>query len=109
MPVVDLLPCNLADIIDEHPAGPWLKGKGEGIAQAERPDRAVVAGRREVERVVGRDAAIGIDAQHLAQKIGKRLRVRPVRILADRDVDAVGRSGRAACGWSRSTDCSNPG
>src|SRR5574341_322970 len=50
--VIDLLPGTFADVVDEHAARAWLEGEGEGVAQAQSPDRAIDAGRLVVERIV---------------------------------------------------------
>ena len=71
--------------------GAGLEGEGEGVAQAEGPDGAVVAGGLVEERVVGGDRAVRVDAQDLAEEVGQRLGVGAVGVLADGDVElAVG-------------------
>ena len=71
--VVDLLEGRLADIVDEHAGRASLKGEGKRVAKAKRPDRSILSGRGIVERVIGRDGTVGIDAQHLAEQVGKDL------------------------------------
>src|SRR5437016_6196913 len=76
--VVDFLPGTLPDVVDEHATGAALETEGEGIAQAERPDRAIVTGRGGEERIARRDRSGGVDAQDLAEQVGESLRVRAV-------------------------------
>src|SRR5207237_7696449 len=71
--IVDFFPGRLANIIDEHAGRAWLKGEGKRVAQSKRPDRAIASRRGSVDWVSGRDAAIGIDAQHLPEQVGKSL------------------------------------
>src|SRR5438105_826351 len=85
--IVDLFPGRLADIIDEHAGCAWLKSESERIAKAKHPDRAIISSRGIVERIVGRDGAIGIDPQHLPEQVGKSLRVSAVGVLPDADVE----------------------
>src|SRR5262249_11365318 len=70
--LVDFFPGHLADVIDEHLLGAWLKGKGERIAQAQGEDFASGACHSN-KGVVARNRAVGIDAQHFAQESGKSL------------------------------------
>ena len=65
--VVDFFPGRLANIIDKQAGRARLKSEGERIAEAKRPDRAIVSSRGIVERVVGGNGAVGIDAQHLPE------------------------------------------
>ena len=70
---------------------PRLERERERVAQPERPDRPVLAGRGCEERVVGRDRAVGVDAQDLAEQVRQRLRVAPFAFSPTRDVQlAVG-------------------
>src|SRR5262249_11888727 len=73
--VVDLLPGILADVIDEHSPRAGLNGERERVAQTKRPDRTILAGGRVEEWIVDRNAAVGIEAQHLAETIVECLRV----------------------------------
>ncbi len=90
--LVDLFLRALADVVDEHRRAGRIEGERERVAQTDRPDRAIDAGRRAEERIVGGDAAVGIHAQNLAEPVAERLRVRCDRVLADRDVQLVVRT-----------------
>src|SRR5204863_1101990 len=95
--VVNLFPGILAHVIDVHSAAAGLKTKGVGIAQANRPNRLVEArGRagdvRKRRRIVCRDGAIRIDAQHFPQPVSERLRVGGVGVLAHRYVELAVRT-----------------
>src|SRR5436305_289573 len=48
-PDVDLFPGALAHVVDIRQPGPRLDGEGIGVAQAQRPDRLVIADRRAEE------------------------------------------------------------
>src|SRR5438105_2742478 len=84
--VVDLFPGGLANIIDEEASRAWLKSEGEGIAQAKRPDGAIVSRGGIVKWIVGGDGAVGIDAQYLPEQIGKSLRICAVGVLPYADI-----------------------
>src|ERR1043166_6014231 len=99
---VDLFPGILADIADEEISGRAIKAVAKRIAQTERKDLAVRAGRPD-ERVVGRDrivvfeigrkcVAMYVDAQDLAEHIAQRLRVRRSAVLAGRDIEVAVRA-----------------
>ena len=77
----------LPHVVDQDPAGAGLDGEGERVAQAERPDRPVLAAGRRVERVVVGDRAVGVEPQQLALERRQRLRGRPGRLLAEGDVE----------------------
>ena len=103
--IVDFFIGRLADIVNEEAARAWLKRKGERVAEAKRPDRAIVSGRAVVKGVVGRDGAVGIDAQHLPEQIRKSLRVCAVGVLPNADVELARRArneSRRHCGWWQS-------
>jgi hypothetical protein len=68
---VDFLPGDFADVIDEQTAGAALDRRGEGLRRPRAPDRAIDPSRRTEERIVGRDAAIAIDPQHLAKEVAE--------------------------------------
>ena len=72
-PVVDFFPSVLSDIVNEHPANARLNREGERIAQAQRPDGAVGARSRVVERIIRRDRAVRVDAQDFAEPVVERL------------------------------------
>src|SRR6185503_20029887 len=57
------------------------------IAQTERPDGAIVSGRRVEKWIVGRDRSVGIDAQDLAEHVGESLRVCRGGVFAGRYVE----------------------
>src|SRR6266487_6677717 len=100
--VVDLLVGRFADIVDKQASCAWLKSEGKRVAEAKRPDRAIASRGSIVERVVGRDGTVGIDAQHLPEQVGKSLRrwrfpLRQCRACRP------GRNGwRRHCGWWQS-------
>src|SRR5205823_7409127 len=73
--VVDFFPGRLTNIIDEQAGRAWLKSEGKRVAEAKRPDRSIASSGAIVERVVSRDGAVGIDAQHLSEQIGQSLRI----------------------------------
>src|SRR5207302_6173735 len=85
--VVDFFPGGLANIIDEEAGRAWLKSEGEWIAEAKRPDGAIVPSGGIVKWIVGRDGAVGIDAQNLPEQIGKSLRVCAVSVLPYADIE----------------------
>src|SRR6266496_2136478 len=85
--VVDLLVGRFADIVDKQASCAWLKSEGKRVAEAKRPDRAIVSRGSIVERVVGRDGTVGIDAQHLPEQVGKSLRVCAVGVFPYADVE----------------------
>ena len=88
---VDLFPCAVADVVDEDLARARLHAEPVGIAQTERPDRAIQARGRGEERVVVGDGAIGVDPQQLALDGVHRLTVAAAAVIADADVQlAVG-------------------
>src|ERR1044072_8818402 len=69
--IVDLFEGAFSYIIDKEPARPRLKAEGEGVAQTDGPDGAIVAGRRTGDSREGRwivqgNRAVGIDAQTVA-------------------------------------------
>ena len=79
----------------EHLARVRVEAEVEAVAQAQRPDAVVVAGRRiavVVKRVIGRRAPIRlVDAQNLPQRRVEPRRQARVVVLAERDVQvAVG-------------------
>ena len=85
--VVDLFPGVLADVVDVDAAVRAVDREVERVAQSACPDRLVDAGGLAEERIVGRNRAIGVDAQHLAERRRQRLRVAAVRVVADGDVE----------------------
>ncbi len=84
---VDLFPGVLANVVDEHSTRAGLKREGVGIAQAQRPDRPVVAGRGIEEGIVGWNRTVCVDAKNLAEQVTQRLRVRCIGVLAHREVE----------------------
>ena len=92
-PVVDLLPRHLPDVVDEDPAASRLHAERERVAQAERPDRPVVAARGR-EGVVGRDQRVRrhTQPQQLSEQVRQNLRVPRVRVVPDCDVKLSVRS-----------------
>ena len=68
-----------------------MERHGEGIAEADRPDGLVLAARHRVERIVGRDGPVGVDAQDFSQEGVKRLRLRGIHVFSHGGVQrAVG-------------------
>jgi hypothetical protein len=65
--VIDFFLGGLANIVDEEPGCAWLKSEGEWIAEAKRPDGAIVSSGGIVKWIVRGDGAVGIDAQHLPE------------------------------------------
>jgi len=65
--VIDFFPGGLANIVDEEPGCVWLKSEGERIAEAKRPDGAIVSSGGIVKWIVRGDGAVSIDAQHLRE------------------------------------------
>ena len=95
--LVDLFPRALADVVDEHRRPGGVECERERIAQPQRPDRPVDAGRGAEERVVGGNAAVLVHSQDLAETVAEGLRVRGHRILADRNVELlIGPEGERA-------------
>ena len=90
---VHFLPRLLPHVVDEHP---WRRpggvaGKRERVAKAQCPDRAIRADRREIERVVFGDRAVGVDPQHLAETGRHGLGVAADAVVADGYVElAIG-------------------
>ena len=82
---VDLLPDPEADVVDEHQPAARLKREGERIAQAQRPDGAVLARGRREKRIVRRDRAVGIKAQDFPQHRLHGGRVGGTQVVADGD------------------------
>ena len=88
--LVDLLR-PAAHVVRPDPTRARLHRERERVAAPQRPDRPVLAGRPVHERVVGRDRAVRVEAEDLAEE-----RVEPLgrclgRLLAERDVQlAVG-------------------
>src|SRR5262249_53205210 len=74
-------------VADKNPPGLWLDREGERVAQAERPDGAVLTPGRGGEGVILGDGAVGVDPQELAQQRVELLRWCPGRQLAHRDVE----------------------
>ncbi len=66
---------------------PGWNAKVNGLRRPSAQIARFCAGRRAVERVVGRDRAVGVDAQDLAEPVRERLRVGAVRVVADGDVE----------------------
>src|SRR5260370_38536495 len=60
--IIDFLPATLADVVDENSTCSWLDCEGKGIPDPQRPNRPVLAGRRAVERIAGRNGPVRIDA-----------------------------------------------
>src|SRR5262245_10697723 len=52
LPLIDLFPGILSDIVDKDAPAAWLNAEGEGIAQSERPNQLVFTRRRAVEGIV---------------------------------------------------------
>src|SRR5687767_7138480 len=71
--VVDFFPRAGTDVVDEDATGVGVNAESERIAQAESPDGAVLAGGRREERVVRRDGAVAVVAQHFAEAVVERL------------------------------------
>ena len=76
-----------AHVVDQDPAGVGLDRECERVAQAERPDCAVLAAGRVVERVVDRDRSVGIETEQLALERCQLLRGSAGRLVADRDIE----------------------
>ena len=76
-----------ADVADDQPTRRRVVIGAEGIAQPERPYGVVIGPGAVVERIVGRDRAVRVDAQDLAARIGEILRGAGVEVLAGREVD----------------------
>src|SRR5215212_3349443 len=62
-------------VVDEDGARAGLDGEPEGVTKAQSPDGPVVAGGLFVEGIVGGNGAVLVYAQHLAEEVGKLLRV----------------------------------
>src|SRR6185436_11121567 len=90
--VVNLFPGALADVVDEHPAGPRLKIEGEGVAKAKSPYSSVHASSGVVERVIERDGAVRVEAEDLAQQVVQGLGVGGVGVLSHGDVELAVRT-----------------
>ena len=87
MPSLISSPGGLANIIDEEAGRAWLKSEGEWVAEAKRPDGAIVSRGGIVKWIVRGDGAVGIDAQHLPEQIGKRLRICAVGVFPYADIE----------------------
>ena len=71
---IQLFPGLLTDVIDEHPhAVGFGECKAVRIAQPERPNRTVLARRRQEKRIVARNRSVAVDAQDLAKQSRERL------------------------------------
>ena len=77
----------LSHVVDQDPAGAGLDGEGERVAQAERPDRPVLAAGRVIERIVVGDRPVGVEPQQLALEGRHRLRRHPGRLFAQGNVE----------------------
>src|SRR5205814_335717 len=64
---IDFFPSPLANVIDEDDSRAGLHLEGEWIAQAKCPDRPAQTSGRTVERIVGRNGAVAVEAEHLAE------------------------------------------
>ena len=82
----------LPDVVDVHATGAGLETEGERIAQAVRPDRLRKPGLRAVERVVGRNRAVVVETQDLAEDRSEVLRVGGRAVLADRRIELAVRT-----------------
>ena len=76
-----------ADVADEQPARRRVVVGAVGIAQPERPDRVDVRAGAVVERVVGRDRPVRVDAEDLPARARQILRRAALEVLAGREVE----------------------
>src|SRR4051794_11307290 len=68
--VIDFFPSVLADVVNKQASRPRLECEGEGIAQAQRPDCAIVSGRGVEERIVAGNGAVRVNPKYFSKKIG---------------------------------------
>ena len=88
---VDLLPAEVAHVAAVELPGGAVELEAPGIAESVGPDRPELAGLAG-ERIVGRDRTVLVDPQDLPVRIAQVLRVRPVAVVADCEVQLAVRS-----------------
>ena len=84
--IIHFLKQGIADIVGEQPVRAGLHGGGKGVAEAIGPDGAVVVAEQVIERVVGGNTAVWIDAKDLTQGGVQVLRILAVGAIANGDV-----------------------
>jgi hypothetical protein len=82
---VDLLPAEVAHVAAIQLPGGAVELEAPRVSESIRPDRLELAGLAH-ERVVGWDRAVLVDAEDLPVGIAQILGVRPLSVVADREV-----------------------
>src|SRR5438874_7005015 len=83
---IDLF-ASATDIVEEEMAGARLHREAKNVAAAAGPDGAILSFELAVERIVGRNRSVGIDAEDFAEKRIEFLRWGIGGLVADGDVE----------------------